>query len=679
MEYDCYGKGKYRRCKIVEDSKTPIITILLNLKPLVVHTDLLVPFSEALDNTTLPDPDLKRLRLAAKVNGCDFDKIDWEKLEQSRPRKHHRKDHFAAQRVRFATKYDRIGPAPMDPIHSAPASSTLNIPARLNWRSVEPSNVEQFKGHEVLYMWRQKGLYVPMTLSHANDENGVTLRFRELDRAKWKLQQEFIRFAPYKRLLPYDPNKSYTPYPAMFDELPKLNEPVMVKMGRRRSFESGILRQLDDTMCLVEMDGKVHKFPIARLYQLMPAFCEHNPLTKADEAEEEMKQQQNKHDKPMDSSLDKLDELMFHVLAPSNEYSFQDDRDRDPHPSTYYVPLDPEENEARESPENAAIVASLMNHPALRRNDPQFQRAMAHMVESKQSLPDMLMHVKPSMVNGRKQVDSAEFKVPHRVAKIDLVRPFAAAKRVDATCDEGADIDAIGLETALRHKNHIVKDKVGVSVMTGNGLYHTKEYLPGTIRSGDWQIATKFWVVNTLPWDWMIGRKTQAALSVLPTLEWQHFSWSPPPIDDVENELEALNEINPMDPADYLPNHDIDLSKITCGRPEMKGRIKEMLQSYKEVIALGECDSGLIPDTEYAIDWAEHLEVDPDKDGIVKTPYHCKPGMHEEYGRQFLEMWRQDVVEESTSQFAWPYFGVWKKTGDLRICFDFSALNALNK
>jgi len=88
-------------------------------------------------------------------------------------------------------------------------------------------------------------------------------------------------------------------------------------------------------------------------------------------------------------------------------------------------------------------------------------------------------------------------------------------------------------------------------------------------------------------------------------------------------------------------------------------------------------DSGKIPDKrfEFTITF---------KDNVDTTPVACNEypvhKMHKaEILRQLQELHKYGFIESSTSPWRFPIFCVPKKTGDVRIVFDFRKLNAITK
>ena len=91
------------------------------------------------------------------------------------------------------------------------------------------------------------------------------------------------------------------------------------------------------------------------------------------------------------------------------------------------------------------------------------------------------------------------------------------------------------------------------------------------------EIRTKFWVAKELPYDWLIGRQLEAALGIVPRLEWELYSWAAPKVDDGEAELNALDAQSGDVSSSFLPDFEIDLGQISSGRPELLPQIEAML------------------------------------------------------------------------------------------------------
>ena len=523
---------------------------------------------------------------------------------------------------------------------------------------------------------------------------------------------------PFERICVWRCLKAEQPYPLWLTGLPSSGARIMVRNGPRQKFEAATLIHSNDSHATVRFAVDEHKVKIEEVYRHIPKFIERNPFRKYEwrqqrEALSSIPESQRISATGTDSnvardvvqtSAEGTAQAVQAQPATAQQRSFPDHLyymtpDEEADDERVCVPDEFDEHalDARDYDHILAIKASgvayntFMNHPAFNSHNIAYQEAvfaasvaMKHGQEPSEidiaEMRTQMRNVKPRVENGKTVFHAAEFEVPVRKAQISVHQPSVEGGQIDAVVDSGSSVEAISKSIATQYRAQLKRTRKGLRIKTGNGLITTYEYLPVKVEKGGFVIRANFWVIPELPYDWLIGRKLEAALKILPRLAFETYKWDAPQIDDGEAQLDALDELNDEDHStSYIPPRDIDLSEVKCGRPAMRNDIESLLKRYKQSIATHETDCGLLKGEQYRIDWKEGLPFDPDEKGIVMAPYTRKRSLEGEYLRQFSSMWDSDVIEESDGPHCISYFGRPKKTGDVRICFDFRLINRLTR
>ena len=279
----------------------------------------------------------------------------------------------------------------------------------------------------------------------------------------------------------------------------------------------------------------------------------------------------------------------------------------------------------------------------------------------------------PNEVYTKQTINTASFhNDEHFTIPLQIIQPISH-KVDDAVADTGANIDVIGPAIADKYKEFIIKCR-GVSIRTAGGNVVATSYLPVHIYTKGKILSTKLYVLEDLPYDYLIGRRLIRALGY-------DFHCKPPSIyhpaqniEDIDEELDAQNcTLYPLD-ADAMIDP-AKLDKVTCGSEDIRTWLKQQMSEINAAFASNEMDSGQIPDTEFKIEF---------KEGVDTTPLAFKEYPHsqvhvKEIERQLNELMTKGFISVSTSPWRAPTFIVPKKTGDARIVFDYRGLNAITK
>ena len=103
--------------------------------------------------------------------------------------------------------------------------------------------------------------------------------------------------------------------------------------------------------------------------------------------------------------------------------------------------------------------------------------------------------------------------------------------------------------------------------------------------------------------------------------------------------------------------------------PEHRRMLVELIDQYSESFSQGEGDLG------YCKEVVHHIRTMDDNP--IRIPHRRVPPQHWEELRQYLKQWLNvGVLRESSSAYAAPIVIVRKKTGEMRMCVDYRALNA---
>ncbi len=266
--------------------------------------------------------------------------------------------------------------------------------------------------------------------------------------------------------------------------------------------------------------------------------------------------------------------------------------------------------------------------------------------------------------------------IPTNVINIPIVAPDDIT--ISAAADTGSDIQAIGIKTIIKYKNKglIKYDKKGQIIGTGNGAIHVHNYLPVTVvtHKGN-KINTKFWCLESLPnFDWLVGNTLLHQLGYQLVNKYEEYIHKPHTIDHVDHELDEL--LCSQYPVKNEPN--IDISKIYVKPDKLRSFVHNLLNKHQNNLAKHEFDSGKITKKEFSIDFIQ--ENHPLKAGFMTKEYWMKPEDKIEVQIQLDGLMDNDLIELCPKpQYVSSLFCVSKKTGDIRIVFDYRRLNLITQ
>ena len=319
----------------------------------------------------------------------------------------------------------------------------------------------------------------------------------------------------------------------------------------------------------------------------------------------------------------------------------------------------------------------LLNHPDMNTKNPFY----------KQNFKRVMLYNQCFNINHDDDGNEIDFsyKFPLKMVDIKFLNPTNPSETIarTAVADTGSDIEAIGIGPTKYYKNKglvkIASPGNEVVVTTGNGKRLCREYVPVKVLNAKGkQIQTKFWCLPLQNIDWLIGNRLLYQLGwqlVNKFVEWKH---DPSPMDEADEGLDDLHCVNyPL----YQQEPEIDVTpliKNNCSDPILSEFLCNKMKEYQQHIAAKhEWDSGTIINRRFGIDLMdEHVN-----DTFTSKEYYMTPVYKEEVKRQLKGMEENGLIEKikGNTRFISSIFCVAKKTGDIRIVYDYRKLNAITK
>ncbi|XP_075990295.1 uncharacterized protein LOC142985939 [Anticarsia gemmatalis] len=118
--------------------------------------------------------------------------------------------------------------------------------------------------------------------------------------------------------------------------------------------------------------------------------------------------------------------------------------------------------------------------------------------------------------------------------------------------------------------------------------------------------------------------------------------------------------VKPLDKTDIKTGPGLDVKQVE--------RLYYLLQSYRDCFATNLNEIGCATDFKMKIELLDHKP-------IIYRPYRLSHSEREQVREMIDELLQNDIIQESTSDYASPILMVKKKSGEMRLCVDFRALN----
>ena len=141
----------------------------------------------------------------------------------------------------------------------------------------------------------------------------------------------------------------------------------------------------------------------------------------------------------------------------------------------------------------------------------------------------------------------------------------------------------------------------------------------------------------------------------------------------IGNLQRATIEINAMESSKPERNRYTTMLKDSTHLSEQEKReLENVLLEYNDIMAAHEFDLGDVKIVEHAI-------ITTSDRPITQRAYTAPPKIKDEIKRQVKQLIEEKIVRCSTSPWSSPIVPVKKKDGEIRMCIDYRALNAVTK
>ena len=317
-------------------------------------------------------------------------------------------------------------------------------------------------------------------------------------------------------------------------------------------------------------------------------------------------------------------------------------------------------------PEIQPLNNIFMNHPHYNTKNPNYQKALSNFLQTANCLST-----------------SKSMSIPMNTVEVPIRSPEDPdnPRTILAAADSQSDIEAIGFNQIVYYKNtgQIKTDKKGITICTGNGRVHVNKYVPITvIAKNKVPHAHKFWCLESLPtYDFLLGKHLLHKLGWEYVNKYETWEHTPTNYDHIDTELDDEACTN----YPWKGEPELDINAVQIENEDLRPFLRAKLKHYSDVIARHEWDSGrLTHTTPFSIDLIE--EDHEYKAGFFAKEYWTNPADKTEMMRQIKGMEQHGLITEVTDEipkYVSPIFSRSKKTGDVRIVFDYRKLNEITQ
>ncbi len=277
----------------------------------------------------------------------------------------------------------------------------------------------------------------------------------------------------------------------------------------------------------------------------------------------------------------------------------------------------------------------------------------------------------------RETINTANINIPVKCIAVPLV--FPAHVKVSIVADDGSNINCINGEIAEQYREFLREEKSDFQVRTGSGYMLCKQYLPVYTKVNGTLVHNKFYVVNDLPYQWLMGRSLLHVLGYrLRKLDTDVYHHQAEELDYLEDddwifETYPVDNVNSTQATKPLAQENLKFDEKLS--QEQIDFLLQLTLDYNSIVSKHEFDVGCIPGVEFRVELTDENNIVP-----FAGPEYPHPAIHTaEIERQLRGLRKRRFISRSTSAWRAPTFIVSKKTGDARVVFDFRGLNKLTK
>ena len=244
------------------------------------------------------------------------------------------------------------------------------------------------------------------------------------------------------------------------------------------------------------------------------------------------------------------------------------------------------------------------------------------------------------------------------------VKLFINSSLCSAIVDSGCNASCISDKLMKDLKLNLIHLDRTVTFKTPNNIIKCLDRVTCEVTIGYKTLKTQLYVLYALNHPIIFGLDLikMFSLEISPTLQiFQHIHL---------NGVVCKEEINTNE--DHSPNTNLVNTLSTPITNTHLSKINKLVQDFQTIFALNKYDVGLISSTRCMIELNSNTPIN-------LRPYRCNPKDRKLLEDQIQSLLDKNLIQKSTSQYAFPVTMVKKKDADTkeRLCVDFRKLNAV--
>jgi hypothetical protein len=304
-----------------------------------------------------------------------------------------------------------------------------------------------------------------------------------------------------------------------------------------------------------------------------------------------------------------------------------------------------------------------------------------------------------SLKNGAEML----FQLTDADSKLLVFDGVVSGRNVSILVDSGASTQFMSERLAAELSLQLTEKKVGNDVRLANGdKIQSNHYVKSSYSIGPFSEIEKFHILALDTYDLVLGRPWLNRHN--PDVDWPKSSIkivrgsecfllearnNPPLENGEEDEETSSDDDQKADPAASLLVMDISNNPgeaaqaqaktpvrkvVAITSPKFKGRLETLLKDYEDVVPSD-------PDFQFPFPPERNLDFEikmiPHDKIPSKVVYKMSPLEQEELRKQLDELIARGFIRPSQSPYGSPVLFVKKKNGQMRMCVDYRAINAL--